>query len=93
MHANLVAAPAASAVAQEQQEANENIMLEEVTVTARKREENIQEVPVAVSVITGELLEDQGVADLVAGTREQFSAAMARKGPCLIDCVVPTFLS
>ncbi len=24
---------------------------------------------------------------------EQFSAAMARKGPCLIDCVLPTFLS
>ena len=24
---------------------------------------------------------------------EQFSAAMARKGPCLIDCMVPTFLS
>ncbi|NCF63612.1 MAG: hypothetical protein GWP58_12240, partial [Gammaproteobacteria bacterium] len=32
----LVAAPAATAVAQDQQEASENILLEEVTVTARK---------------------------------------------------------
>ncbi len=37
---------------------------EEIFVTARKREENIQEVPVAVTLITGELLEDSGVADI-----------------------------
>ena len=35
-----------------------------IVVTARKREENIQEVPVAVTVITGETLEDSGVEDL-----------------------------
>lgn len=35
-----------------------------VTVTARKREENVQEVPVAVTVVTGEILEDQGAADI-----------------------------
>jgi len=37
---------------------------ETITVTARKREENIQEVPVAVTVITGEALEDRGAEDL-----------------------------
>ncbi|MCP4204146.1 MAG: TonB-dependent receptor [bacterium] len=37
---------------------------EVITVTARKREENIQEVPVAVTVVTGELLEDQGAGDI-----------------------------
>ena len=35
-----------------------------IVVTARKREENIQEVPVAVTVITAETLEDSGVEDL-----------------------------
>lgn len=35
-----------------------------ITVTARKREESLQEVPVAVSVITGELLDDRGAADI-----------------------------
>ncbi len=37
---------------------------EVITVTARKREESLQEVPVAVSVITGELLDDRGAADI-----------------------------
>ncbi|MEM1202529.1 MAG: TonB-dependent receptor [Acidobacteriota bacterium] len=37
---------------------------EEIVVTARKREENIQEVPVAVTLIPAEVLEDSGVADL-----------------------------
>jgi iron complex outermembrane receptor protein len=35
-----------------------------IVVTARKREENVQEVPVAITVITGELLEDKGAADI-----------------------------
>ena len=37
---------------------------DEIVVTARKREENIQEVPVAVTVVTAETLEDSGVVDL-----------------------------
>ncbi|MEM7586159.1 MAG: TonB-dependent receptor [Acidobacteriota bacterium] len=37
---------------------------EAIVVTARKREENIQEVPIAVSLITGEALEDSGAADI-----------------------------
>ncbi len=37
---------------------------EEVRVTARKREENLQEVPVAVTVVQGEALEDAGAADI-----------------------------
>ncbi len=37
-----------------------------ITVTARKREENVQEVPVAVTVVTGESLEDQAAADISA---------------------------
>ena len=37
---------------------------EAITVTARKREENVQEVPVAVTVVTGEALEDRGAVDI-----------------------------
>ena len=46
------------------QVANEEPISEEIVVTARKREENIQEVPVAVSVVTAEVLEDSGAVDL-----------------------------
>jgi len=37
---------------------------EEIVVTARKREENVQEVPVAVTVVTGDKLEEEATADL-----------------------------
>ena len=37
---------------------------DEIVVTARKREENIQDVPVAVTVISAELLEDSGAQDI-----------------------------
>ena len=42
---------------------------EEIVVTARKREENIQEVPVAVTMVSGERLEESGalnIADIEA---------------------------
>lgn len=38
--------------------------LEEVIVTAQKREQNLQDVPVAVSAFTGEMLEQSGVRDM-----------------------------
>ena len=37
---------------------------EEIVVTARKREENVQKVPVAVTVTSGEVLEDTGAPDI-----------------------------
>jgi iron complex outermembrane receptor protein len=36
--------------------------IEEITVTAQKREENIQEVPISVTAITGAALEEKGVS-------------------------------
>jgi hypothetical protein len=42
----------------------ERQVADEITVTARKREENIQEVPVAVTVTSGEVLEDTSSPDI-----------------------------
>jgi iron complex outermembrane receptor protein len=39
-------------------------VVEEVTVTARRREEDIQSVPVAIAVIGGEALEEQGIYNI-----------------------------
>lgn len=40
------------------------LVLEEVVVTAQKREQNLQDVPVAVSAFTGAMLEQSGVKDM-----------------------------
>jgi iron complex outermembrane recepter protein len=42
----------------------EAIALEEIVVTARKREENLQDVPLAVNAISAETLQRQGVRDV-----------------------------
>ncbi|MEM1140994.1 MAG: TonB-dependent receptor [Pseudomonadota bacterium] len=45
--------------------AQENLVLEEVVVTARRRQESLQETPVAVSAFSGEDLEAIGINNLV----------------------------
>ena len=45
----------------EQKDQPESHSLESVTVTAQKREENIQKVPVSMDAFSGEQLEDQGI--------------------------------
>jgi len=40
------------------------VALEEITVTARKTEETLQEVPVAITAVTSETIEDLGIKDL-----------------------------
>ncbi len=44
--------------------------LEEVTVTARRREESLRDVPIAVSAFSGEQLEDIGAVDITALTNQ-----------------------
>lgn len=44
-------------------------VLEEVVVTARKREETLQETPVAVSAFTGESLQELGIRDIADLTK------------------------
>jgi iron complex outermembrane receptor protein len=42
------------------------LAIEEVIVTARRKEENLQVVPVSVTVISGKVLEERGIADLTS---------------------------
>ena len=39
-------------------------MLEEVVVTAQKRVQNLQDVPISVSAMSGEKVEDEGITNL-----------------------------
>ncbi len=61
------AAPAANAQAdgateaQADEPAKKNLQLEEIVVTAQKRAENIQDVPVSVSAVTGDSLKERGI--------------------------------
>ena len=43
--------------------------VEEIVVTARRREESLQEIPLAVTVYSGEILEEQGVIDITELTK------------------------
>ncbi len=64
--------PAGPAVAQE---SGIDALMEEITVTARKREEGLQDTPIAVSVFSGESLEARGVQriDEIAGLTPNMS--------------------
>jgi iron complex outermembrane recepter protein len=44
--------------------ANETLMLEEVIVTAQKREQSLQEVPVSVSAVSGDQISNSGMTNL-----------------------------
>ena len=43
--------------------------IEEIVVTAQKREQNVQNVPIAITAFTAETLKDKGVGDIGALTR------------------------
>jgi iron complex outermembrane recepter protein len=60
------------------------LTLEEITVTARRREESLQSAPVAVTAVTGEALETRGAASIDAVSQftpnVQFDGAAALSG-------------
>ena len=39
-------------------------VIEEITVTARKKAENLQDVPISVNVVTSDMLDRMGIKDL-----------------------------
>ena len=49
--------------------AGESGMIEEIIVTAQKREQSLQEVPMSISAFTGDYLEDRQINNLVQLTR------------------------
>ena len=55
-----IAAPAGTVVAQEQDADKGDIVLEEVTVTARKRSENLQLVPESIQAISEQTIIEGG---------------------------------
>jgi iron complex outermembrane receptor protein len=61
---NLSAAVAATTIGLIPASAIAQMVLEEVVVTARKREESLQEIPIAVSAFSGDTLEELGMRDI-----------------------------
>jgi len=61
----LVAAAIAAGIVAPAIAQDTNPILEEITVTAKKREQSIYEVPIAMSAFTGAQIEAQGITDLV----------------------------
>ena len=51
-------------------QATSTAVLEEVTVTARKKEENLSDVPIAISAVTGDFLQESNLSDIL-GLAEQ----------------------
>ena len=61
LSATLVASPVQAATPQSATASASDDELDEILVTARRREENLQDAPVAVSVVTGDMLEQMQV--------------------------------
>jgi iron complex outermembrane receptor protein len=64
-----------------QQTAESEMMLEEVTVTARKREETLQDVPFAVAALTGDQMRRSGLTSMEDVSRTVASFTVQNLGP------------
>src|SRR4051794_27339127 len=84
------AASLAAAVQAQQADAT-NLQLEEVVVTAQKREQNVQDVPLAVAVVSAAQMERAGVREfadlenvspslLIRGSDQPVNASVALRG-------------
>jgi iron complex outermembrane receptor protein len=58
------AAPALALMQQTATAQEEDVLLEEILVTAQKREESLRDVPISVEAVLGEKLQDAGVVRL-----------------------------
>ncbi|WP_439532357.1 TonB-dependent receptor [Polymorphobacter sp.] len=79
--AGLALAIATTGAQAQQAEAGASTGMDEIVVTARKRDENLVDVPVAITAISGEMLQKRGILglnelnDFVPGLRYQNSSA------------------
>lgn len=64
LYCMIVATPGLAASSADSTADTNSGVLETITVTAQKREENIQTVPIAVTAITGASLENQGITNI-----------------------------
>ena len=72
----------AQASAQERTVATENIGgLDEIVVTAQRREENLRDVPIAINAITANALKDTGISDTSTLVQAVPSLNFTRSGP------------
>jgi iron complex outermembrane receptor protein len=55
-----------AALAQSEEDTDASLLIEEVTVTAQRREEGLMEVPLSITAFTGEELERMGALDIIA---------------------------
>ena len=75
------AAAEAQTAASQAAAAPRGAVIEEIVVTARRREENVQEVPVAISVVGGDVLDTQGVYNVNRLTQLQPSLQFYSTNP------------
>ena len=78
-----LAAPTASAAAPEEAETAETAAVDDgaIVVTARRRAENVQDVPVAISVVDGATLDSKGVFNINRLTQLQPSLQFFSTNP------------
>lgn len=79
--AALLASTMFTSVAYAQAQANQNTALEEVVVTAQKRSENLQDVPVSIQALGGEKLEQLQVSAFVDYVKYLPSVSFTTSGP------------
>src|SRR6202046_4751258 len=69
---------AAGAAAQQE---NKSDQLQEIVVTAQKREANVQATPISITAITGQELQDRGITDISSIVQSVPGVSMRSSGP------------
>jgi iron complex outermembrane receptor protein len=69
------------ALAQQQSNSDASVSLEEVVVTATKRASTVQETPMSITAITGEDIQERGLADFAAIVQSVPGVSMRTSGP------------
>lgn len=71
---------ASASVAFAQQE-NKADQLQEIVVTAQKRESTVQSTPISITALTGQDLEDRGITDISSVVQSVPGVSMRTSGP------------